>query len=151
MFTAMLGDLPLLCHSKDMPLPFGKVFYKAMMHFNYIIKPQEQKILACSYLLHFMAHSTAALDANWQPSVNAIYPFLYDSDGLNEKKIGFIVIQVKNNLDPSWFGAKVFKKMDLWQCDLLNESDKDGSPFPISISYSHLPDIFITIRRCLNP
>jgi hypothetical protein len=60
-FASMLGHLPSLCHSTTMQWPFWEMFGKAWMHFNHIIKPQEQKMLTHLYLLHFMAHGAAAL------------------------------------------------------------------------------------------
>ena len=44
------------------------------MHFNYLIKPQEQKLLARLYLLHFMARGAATLGAYRQPGFDAVYP-----------------------------------------------------------------------------
>jgi hypothetical protein len=42
--TSILDHKLSLCHSKDTPQSFGTVFKNAMMHFNHIIRPQEQKM-----------------------------------------------------------------------------------------------------------
>ncbi len=68
-----------------------------MMHFNHFIKPQEQKLLAVDYLLAFISCGMAALGANCQPGVDAVYLFLYGGTNLDTKKVGFIMVQVKKN------------------------------------------------------
>ena len=67
------------------------------MHFNHIIKLQEQKILQCPYLLYFMVHGAAAMGANCQPGFDAVYLYLYNGTDLDVKKVRFIIVQVKNN------------------------------------------------------
>jgi hypothetical protein len=134
-FASMLGDLPSLCHSTATQRPFGEVFVKdkAMMHFNHVIKPQEQKILARRYLLAFMARGAAALGANCQPGLDAVYPYLYDGIDLNVKQVGFIIVQVKNDSNANRSGVDAFKKMDPFKCGLLNDLDKEDGRFPIPI------------------
>jgi hypothetical protein len=132
-FASMLGDLPSLCHSTAMQRPFGEVFGKAMMHFNHVIKPQEQKILARPYLLSFMARGAASLGANCQPGIDAVYPYLYDGIDLDVEKVGFIIVQVKNDSNLYRSRINVFKKMDPFKCGLLKDSDKVDGRFPIPI------------------
>ncbi|KAH9169720.1 hypothetical protein EDB89DRAFT_2072715 [Lactarius sanguifluus] len=91
------------------------------MHFNHFIKPQEQKLLAQPYLLTFMSHSTAALGANCQPGVDAVYPYLYGGTDLNVKK---------NDTSSDEAQAKIFWKMDSFDCGLLTRPD---FYFPIPI------------------
>ncbi|KAI0253774.1 hypothetical protein BJV78DRAFT_1152632 [Lactifluus subvellereus] len=118
--TSMLDNEPSLHHSKDTPQSFGTVFKNAMMHFNHLIKPQEQKTLARPYLLHFMARGAAALSANCQPGFDAVYPYLYG---------------VKN--DSAAYGAgsldDLFSKMDPFYCRLIYDIDKEDGRFPIPI------------------
>ncbi|KAH9016325.1 hypothetical protein EDB84DRAFT_1276909 [Lactarius hengduanensis] len=107
------------------------VFDGAMMHFNHFIKPQEQKLLARPYLLAFMSRGAAALGANCQPGVDAVYPYLYGGTDLDVKKIGFILVQVKKNDSSSVEAqAKIFRKMDPFDCGLVTGPD---FYFPIPI------------------
>jgi hypothetical protein len=133
-----LGTGPSLHHSKDMLQPFGTVFQNARMHFNHIIKPQEQKILQRPYLLYFMARGAAAMGANCQPGFDAVYPYLYNGTDLDVKKVGFIIVQVKNDsTGPSRGRGQVddiFQKMDPFECGLAhNIADKENGRFPIPI------------------
>jgi hypothetical protein len=133
--TSMLDNEPSLHHSKDTPQSFGTVFKNAMMHFNHLIKPQEQKTLARPYLLHFMARGAAALSANCQPGFDAVYPYLYGGIDLDINKVGFIIVQVKN--DSAAYGAgsldDLFSKMDPFYCRLVYDIDKEDGRFPIPI------------------
>ena len=65
------------------------------MHFNHFIKPCDQKSLKHSTLFFFMVCGVAALSANCQPGFDAVY--LYGGTDLNIDKVGFIIIQVKND------------------------------------------------------
>ncbi|KAI0301711.1 hypothetical protein B0F90DRAFT_1816914 [Multifurca ochricompacta] len=114
--------------------PFEKVFKDAAMHFNHFIKPYEHDVLARKYLIRFMARGAAALGANCQPGFNAVYPYLYGGTDLDMQKLGFMIVQVKNDpdLDRSDFN-ELFKRMDPFKCKLLHESDKQDGPFPIPI------------------
>jgi len=141
-FESIIGNSkPSLCcskahdNSKADDDSFKGVFAKAQMHFNHVIKPQEQKLLTRRYLLLFMAHGAAALGANCQPGFDAVYPFLYDSkdECLNVKNVGFVIVQVKNDAKVSPSNDEVFKKMDPFGCSLLNDSDKVEGRFPIPI------------------
>jgi hypothetical protein len=69
------------------------------MHFNHVIKLEERKVLNRSYLLVLLAHEAAAMGANCQPSIDAVYPYLYGSIELNFRNLGFILVQVKKNDD----------------------------------------------------
>ncbi len=132
-FASMLDDLPSLCHTK-WKRSFGDVFGKATMQFNHVIKPQAQKLLARRFLLYFMARGAATLGTNCQPGFDAVYPYLYDSLNLDVKNVGFIMVQVKNDSNASQSDdANIFKKMDPFECGLLNDSDKEDGRFPIPI------------------
>ncbi|KAI9434763.1 hypothetical protein BJY52DRAFT_1231070 [Lactarius psammicola] len=114
--------------------PFGEVFKKATMHFNHVLKPQAQRLLARRFLLYFMARGAAALGANCQPGFDAVYPYLYDSLDLEVKNVGFIIVQVKNDSNASRSDdASIFRKMDPFKCGLLGDSDKVDGRFPIPI------------------
>jgi hypothetical protein len=80
-----------------------------------------------------MARGAAALGANCQPGIDAVYPYLYGSTDLDVKNVGFIVVQVKKNdvTEPSQ--AENFQKMDPLGCGLLLESDQVDGKFPIPI------------------
>jgi len=142
-FKIMEGDPPSLCHlpsSCDTSSPrdpttrrFGDVFTKAWMHFNHVIKPQEQKLLARRYLLLFMARGAAALGANCQPGFDAVYPYLYDSIDLKVKNVGFVIVQVKNDSNQSRSDADWFRNMDPFKCGLLDDTDIVKGVFPIPI------------------
>ncbi|KAH9050406.1 hypothetical protein EDB83DRAFT_2190226, partial [Lactarius deliciosus] len=124
-----------ICHTKSQR-SFEEAFKKANMHFNQVIKPQVQKLLAHQFLLYFMAHGAATLGANCQPRFNAIYLYLYGSLDLNIKNVGFIIVQVKNDSSASGSDyASIFKKMDPFKCGLLNDSDKVNRQFLIPIIY----------------
>jgi hypothetical protein len=133
-FKSILGSLPSLCHIET-KRPFGEVFKNANMHFNHMIKPQVHMLVARRFLLYYMARGAAALGANCQPGFDAVYPFLYDTLDLDVKKLGFIIIQIKN--DPNLSESEVlssFSKMDPFICSLLDNSDKDeDGRFPIPI------------------
>jgi hypothetical protein len=132
-YGSMLGYKPLLCDPKSKPSVFGDVFMNANMHFNHVIKPQEQKILACSYLLKFMARGAAALGANCQPGFDAVYPYLYGTSKLDTQKVGFIIVQVKNNPKASRSINEIFQKMDPFYCNLISDTDKVDGQFHIPI------------------
>ncbi len=51
---SILDDKPLFYHSEAARLPFGEVFDKARMHFNHVIKPQEQSLLARRFFFFFL-------------------------------------------------------------------------------------------------
>ncbi len=102
------------------------------MHFNHFIKPYKRKIVSRQYLVRFMARGAAALGANCQPGFDAVYPYLYKALDLDEEKLGFVIVQVKNdssfnrtNID------EVFQKMDPFECGLLDKSKTDVLTIPI--------------------
>ena len=131
-FQSILGSLPSLSHT-DTERPFRDVFANANMHFNHMIKPQVQMLVARRFLLYYMARGAAALGANCQPGFDAVFPFLFDTLDLDVKKLGFIIIQIKNDPNESDL-AGLFIKMDPFTCGLLDESDKDeDGRFPIPI------------------
>ncbi|KAH9015441.1 hypothetical protein EDB83DRAFT_2321310 [Lactarius deliciosus] len=133
MYSSISGNFPSLCHTKSQR-PFEEVFKEANMHFNHVVKPQVQKLLARRFLLYFMARGAAALGANCQPGFDAVYPYLYGSLDLNVKNVGFIIVQVKNDSSASGSDyASIFKKMDPFKCGLLGDSDKVNGRFPIPI------------------
>ncbi|KAH9014063.1 hypothetical protein EDB84DRAFT_1277877 [Lactarius hengduanensis] len=125
-------SLPSLCHRDDSPLPFEDVFKEAHMHFNHFIKPYERKIVSHQYLVRFMARGAAALGANCQPGFDAVYPYLYKALNLDEEKLGFIIVQVKNDssFNPSNIN-EVFRKMDPFECGLLDKSKMGLLTIPI--------------------
>ncbi|KAH8993716.1 hypothetical protein EDB92DRAFT_2113656 [Lactarius akahatsu] len=123
------SELPSFYHSKAARRPFGDVFDKAHMHFNHFVKPQEQKLLARRYLNLYMARSAAVLGANYQAGFDAVYPYLYGGTDLDPKKVGFIIVQVKNGQAQ----ADAFPNMDPFKCGFLDESDLEDGKFPIPI------------------
>jgi hypothetical protein len=135
LYTSMLNDKLSICHPRVPPQLFGTVFQKATMHFNHLIKPQEQSTLASLYLLRFMARGAAALGANGQRGFDAVYPYLYDGIDLDVDKLGFIIVRVKNDstnyTDKSL--DKLFSKMDPFGCGLIDVNAKKNGQFPIPI------------------
>ncbi|KAI9452701.1 hypothetical protein BJY52DRAFT_1225998 [Lactarius psammicola] len=132
----LLGHTPVLAFVFHFNVRFdvGEVFKKATMHFNHVLKPQAQRLLARRFLLYFMARGAAALGANCQPVFDAVYPYLYDSLDLEVKNVGFIIVQVKNDSNASRSDdASIFRKMDPFKCGLLGDSDKVDGRFPIPI------------------
>ena len=118
----------------DLGKPFNEVFKNTNMHFNHMIRPHDQKALRRSNLLLFMARGAAALGANGQPGFDAVYPFLYGTTNLDIRKVGFVIVQTKN--DPRQ-GLKqvpdILEKMDPFACKLIDEIDKEDGRFPIPI------------------
>jgi hypothetical protein len=132
-FESMSQNGPSLCHAETSRRTFENVFHDTSMHFNHFIKPQEQKIMARHYLPWFMARGAAALGANCQPGIDAVYPYLRGSLELDVKNLGFILVQVKKDDVSTESRAEIFKKMDPFACGLLHESDKMNGHFPIPL------------------
>lgn len=84
------------------------------------------------YLSRYMARGAAALGANCQPGFDAVYPYLYDDIVLNPKKVGFIIVQVKNDSNAHRH-VDIFPNMDPFKCGLLSEEDLEDGIFPIPI------------------
>ncbi|KAI9436499.1 hypothetical protein H4582DRAFT_2078772 [Lactarius indigo] len=98
------------------------------------VRKSVQKLLARRFLLYFMTRGAAALGANCQPGFDAVYPYLYDSFDLNVKKVGFIIVQVKNDSNTSRSDdLKIFQNMDPFKCGILDLSDTEDGQFPIPI------------------
>ncbi len=57
-----------------------------------------------------------------------VCPFLYETGDLDIKKVGFVIVQVKNRANYMPPNAKPFKKMDPFLCELLGDEDR---PVPI--------------------
>jgi len=131
-FTLMLASVPSLCSTNTTRQTFGQVFEETFMHFTHFIKPQSRKSLARAYLPLLMARGAAALGANCQPGVDAIYPYLYGSIDLNSKNVGFIIVQVISDVSLE-SQDKIFKRMDPFTCGLLHDSDCVDGNFPIPI------------------
>ncbi|KAH8991466.1 hypothetical protein EDB86DRAFT_1606683 [Lactarius hatsudake] len=140
-FKSMSAELPSFYHSKAARRPFGEVFDKAHMHFNHFIKSQEQKLLARRYLNLYMARGAAVLGANCQAGFDAVYPYLYGGTDLDPKKVGFIIVQVKNDSNTQQARADAFSNMDPFKCGLLDKSDLEDGNFPIPI----IPFVVLTL------
>ncbi|KAI9429403.1 hypothetical protein H4582DRAFT_2065292 [Lactarius indigo] len=68
------------------------------------------------------------------PDLTAVYPYLYDSFDLDVKKVGFIIVQVKNDSNTSRSDdLKIFQNMDPFKCGILDLSDTEDGQFPIPI------------------
>ncbi len=61
-----------------------------------------------------------------------MYPYLYDDIVLNPKKVSFIIIQVKNDLNAHRH-VDIFPNMDPFKCGLLSKEDLEDRIFPIPI------------------
>jgi hypothetical protein len=134
-FQTISDAMPSLYHSEAARQPFNKTFHKAKMHFNHFIKPQEQEVLNSKYLALYLARGAAALGTNCQTGFDAVYPYLYDdSTVLDHKKIGFIIVQVKNDSDPNHLDPNaLFPLMDPIKHGLISKSDIEDGVFPIPI------------------
>ena len=132
---AILQSKPSLYPQGDTPYPFDKVFVNARMHFNHFARPYERKTISSQYLMRFLARGAAALGANCQPGFDAVYPFLYEVLDLDVEKLGFIIVQVKNDSNTSRkTHSEIFQKMDPFQCRLLaREESKTPSRFTVPI------------------
>jgi hypothetical protein len=91
-----------------------------------------------------LARGAAALGANGQPGFDAVYPFIYGGNDLVRKRIGFIIVQVKNDSNLYRSMLNVFPNMDPFTCGLLDNSDleHDGT---FSIPIIRL--LFLLTRR----
>lgn len=134
--VSKLGTGPSLHHPRHAWQSFDTAFQNARMHFNHVIKPQEQKILQRPYLLYLMARGAAVLGANCQPGFDAVYQYLYNSTDLDVKKVGFVIVQVKNASNGYNQGQldEIFLKMDPFECGLAHKTtDNESGQFPIPI------------------
>jgi hypothetical protein len=70
-----------------------------------------------------------------QQDFNAVYPYLYGGTDLDIDKVGFIIVQVKN--DSTSYTAEsldeVFSTMDPFTCKLISHMDQKAGRFPIPI------------------
>jgi hypothetical protein len=99
------------------------------MHFNHFIQAQDRKVITSRYLIRFIARGAAVFSAKCHPCFDIAFRYLFGSTDLEEKNV---VIQVRNDSKVSQPGVELFRKMDPFQCDLLDESGVDGC-FPIPI------------------
>ncbi|KAI0253034.1 hypothetical protein BJV78DRAFT_235120 [Lactifluus subvellereus] len=132
---SMFNHRPSISSSKAKQRTFREVARSANMHFNHFIQSQEQKFISCRYLIAFIARGAAVLSANCQPDFDAVFPYLYGSTDLDDKNVGFIIVQVKTDCKFSRPNAKLFRKIDPFEWGLLDKSDLDKSSgrFPIPI------------------
>ncbi|KAI0253835.1 hypothetical protein BJV78DRAFT_1359880 [Lactifluus subvellereus] len=131
---SIFNHTPSISPLKSKQRTFGEVASSANMHFNHFIRPQEQKLISRQYLLAFIARGAAVLGANCQPGFDAVFPYLYGSTDLDDKNVGFVIVQVKNDSKFSQPIAELFRKIDPFECGLLDEADFDKSNrFPIPV------------------
>ncbi|KAI9444403.1 hypothetical protein BJY52DRAFT_1128237, partial [Lactarius psammicola] len=132
---SIMAYKPSLWHSgsEANQLQFGQAFDGTYMHFNHFIKPQEQRLISCGYLLLYLARGVAALGANCQPGFDAVYPFLHGGCDLVCRRVSFIIVQVKNDLNFCRATSEVFPSMDPLKCGLIEHSDLEDGCFPIPI------------------
>jgi hypothetical protein len=145
-FKPMSQSRPSLSHDHvtTNQQTFQTTFCDTYMHFNHVIKLEEQKVLNRSYLLVLLARGAAAMGANCQPGIDAVYPYLHGGIELDFRNLGFILVQVKKNDDVDPLSrARIFKKMDPFECGLLHKCNKvDG--------YLPTPLIRIVFALCGN-
>lgn len=110
---------------------FGSVFENTKMHFNHMIRPVELKVISRLYLLRIMTRGAAVLGTNCEAGYDMIYPFLYGSSDLVIEKVGFIIVQVKNQQMYTKPDPDLFRKMDPVVCDLLKAADSRDFTVPI--------------------
>ncbi|KAI0301700.1 hypothetical protein B0F90DRAFT_1667817 [Multifurca ochricompacta] len=120
------GDLPdgTLCHfftvKKLLESLFPESIWKSILKDKPSLCPQKEK--ANQPLFEKHEHNVLACS------------YLYGGTDLDVQKVGFIIVQVKNdsNIGQSDF-IELFKKMDPFKYNLLGESDKEDGPFLILI------------------
>ncbi|KAI0255367.1 hypothetical protein BJV78DRAFT_1279535 [Lactifluus subvellereus] len=109
-FQSLLDDTPSIGPSKAEKQTFGEVTRDAHLHFSHFIQAQEKKFVSHQYLLAVMARGAAVLGATGQAGVDMVFPYLYGSTVLDDKNIGFIMVQVKNDSKFSVPDADLFQK-----------------------------------------
>jgi hypothetical protein len=124
--TSLLDAMPSICPSGVEQLTLGMATRTTGMHFNHFIKAQERKVITHRYLTAFIARGAAILGANYQPGVDAVFPYLFRNPSLDETNVGFILVQVKNDSKYSQPHFELFGDMDPFQCGLLDDSCIDG-------------------------
>src|SRR6266404_5686904 len=82
------------------------------MHFNHVIKPSNKSVINRQCLLNIMARGAGVLGANCKPGCDITIPFLYKTDDLDIKKVGFIMVQVKNSKSLKPIRSEIMTKMD---------------------------------------
>ncbi|KAI0247841.1 hypothetical protein BJV78DRAFT_1285209 [Lactifluus subvellereus] len=132
---SMFNHTPSIGPSKMKQRTLGEVASSANMHFNHFVQSQERDFISRRYLIPLIARGAAVLGTNCQPGFDAVFPYLYGSTDLDDKNVGFIMVQVKNDSKFSRPNAELFQKLDPFQCGLLHKSDLGGSNrrFPIPI------------------
>ena len=93
------------------------------MHFNHVIKPSNKTVINCQYLLNIMARGAGVLGANCKPGCDITIPFLYKTDDLDIKKVGFIMVQVENSKSLKSIRSEIMTKMDPFACKLFTSGD----------------------------
>ena len=132
-FKIISAAMPSLCHTKA-ELPFGEAFKDTHMHFNHFIKPQDREVITRGNLLFYLARGAAALGANCQQGFDAVYPFIYGGPDLVRMRVGFIIVQVKNDSNVYRAILNAFLNMDPFLCRLFRASDlEDDETFSIPI------------------
>ena len=119
---SMFNDTPSLCPPGAKQSTLGEVTRIANMHFNHFIQGQERQVITHPYLLKFIARGAAVLGANCQPGFDAVFPYLFGSTDLDEKNIGFIIVQVKNDCKFGQPNVELFRDMDPFHYGLLDEA-----------------------------
>jgi len=119
--STMLDSLPSVYRMGDTSSPqkLGDVFRRTRMHFNHVIKPADA--FNRHGLLSIMARGAGVLGANCQPGYDMIFPFLYETDDLDVKKVGFIIVRVKDSISLKPTG--IMKKMDPFALGLFTNDD----------------------------
>jgi hypothetical protein len=130
---SMFNDTPSIGPSKAEKRTMGEVTRAAHMRFNHFIQYQEKIFIAHRYLIAVMVRGTAVLGADCQAGIDMVFPYLYGSTDLDDKNVGFIMVQVKNDSKFSVPDADLFQRMDPFQCGLLDKSDRNVRPFTIPI------------------
>ncbi|KAH8992517.1 hypothetical protein EDB92DRAFT_1988690 [Lactarius akahatsu] len=130
-FSTLSNSLPSVRHTNFPSQKFSDVFGKTKMHFNHMIQPFSDNSIDRPYLVSIMARGAAVLGARCQPEFDMVYPYLFDTSDLVVNKVGFIVIQVKNNVNNLTPDDDLFKMMDPILCGLVNKDDGPGFTIPI--------------------
>jgi len=127
------SSMPLEEEGVKTPPNFGQDFKNAKMHFNHFIKVHQFDVIGRRYLSAFLARGAAILCANCQAGIDILIPFVHDEDvPLKDTNIGFILVQVKNNMAVTAnLSDDLFESMDPYKLGILNEDDKNERLIPM--------------------
>ena len=113
------------------PQKFGDVFGRTKIHFNHMIRPFQHAVLTRQNLLAMIARGAAAFGATGQPGFDMVFLFLYDTNDLDNEKVGATLVQGKNHVGTLTAKDIFFQLMDPYYCSLLEKTQDLDIDVPI--------------------